>query len=753
MIVFIYSDCPDSYSMDHLPPSSYQHSQLSIPYLGGPSYDNEGFDGFPQRQGYSIGKLLRGDYSGHSLGDIEAFSQSWLFFALMSQVLDCPINEADFIQTQENGLRVLSTCSYIALRDARREQEQKTWLLEKRQTWYNESRAAVTTATEYLSRLAAVALRPEIELCLSVMVSTLTFEVAHMFSSGIPTRPLVDAGGVVTNRMLMDQMRADGWCVSHVEMLASVMDAAAMYYVGTLGPPKVQKDHSRCSSSKCEADQIVESEYVTSHRTSDCRCGHLGPDMSRVRELLSSGLFPCIELTVERDVTTGEATVEIEATPFHQGNRYIALSHVWSGGLGNPQTNTLPRCQLLWLYDRMAALPREEETPAKKNTVCFWMDTLCVPLQPESARQQAIRCMRSIYTEAHAVLVLEAELLLSTAVHCTNEERLMRVSCSSWMRRLWTYQEGVLAQTIFFQFREHAVSIEELWKPLYEGSIYDRFSNGIALQGSRFYQTLRWVKKYNAPSRFLSLLDALQWRQTSKLRDECVCVAALFGLDIDQITGVPDEAKFKKLLELQGTFIKGIPFLSGPKMVEDGYGWAPLALMKRRGMDVLALVEKSHLQEVHAQWTPDGLRGEWHGFEILQSSSSSPSSTGFPETCVLSCSTDGKQYVVSRAHEPDAEDELRWAQSGGMHVLAGGAAALVLESPPTYIRKDYTSLAVLAEIRRKQDGVWFVRYKCRVVVREYLPDGEQEADRQEYAATIRDDGVERMHHGQPWCIM
>ncbi|KLO83486.1 Uncharacterized protein LW94_2704 [Fusarium fujikuroi] len=302
------------------------------------------------------------------------------------------------------------------------------------------------------------------------MVSTLTYETAHMMSSGIPVRPILAEGDIMANYVLVDKMLSDGWCESHVHMLASQMDAAAMYYIGTLGPPMVKKDHIRCSNEKCEADQVIESEYVTSHRTKDCNCEHIGPDMGKVTECLGNERFPYIELTVQRNQLSGtpktgnSSTIRMKVVPFEVGKHYIALSHVWSGGLGNPHGNTLPKCQLIWIHEKIAALPHDLER--NDDTVSFWMDTLCVPLQPESARRGAIRFMHRTYAKATAVLVLDQELLLST-MQWVNEEQLMKVAGSSWLRRLWTYQEGTLAPSIFFQFMERAVSIEDLWNPIY----------------------------------------------------------------------------------------------------------------------------------------------------------------------------------------------------------------------------------------------------------------------------------------------
>lgn len=296
-----------------------------------------------------------------------------------------------------------------------------------------------------------------------------------------------------------------------------------------------------------------------------------------------------------------------------------------------------------------------------------------------------------------------------------------------------TYQEGILAKSLFFQFNERAVSIEEIRGPLRKGSIYDRFSNRIALQGNHFYETLRWVKRYNTSARFLSLLDALQWRQSSKLHDECICIAAVFGLDMDQILNTPDEFRFQKLLELQRAFIKGILFLSGPKMAKEGYGWAPLAVMTQRGTKVLDMVMKTHSMEVHAHWICDGLLGDWYGFELM--------STGkefISEAFQLSCLTNGKKYTAT---EPNASDELEWAKLGPH---ACGGAAIVLGRSLDEILGIWTSLAVLVEIRRKHRGICYVKYKCRMVVKEY---GGR--DRMAYKWDLG----HADYPADPWCIM
>jgi hypothetical protein len=90
--------------------------------------------------------------------------------------------------------------------------------------------------------------------------------------------------------------------------------------------------------------------------------------------------------------------------------------------------------------------------------VFFWMDTLCVPRTPENIYKEAIKKMRDVYANAERVLVLDAELMASTA-ECSYEEINVRIKCSTWIRRLWTVQEAVLAKKLIFQFRERAHTV------------------------------------------------------------------------------------------------------------------------------------------------------------------------------------------------------------------------------------------------------------------------------------------------------
>lgn len=64
------------------------------------------------------------------------------------------------------------------------------------------------------------------------------------------------------------------------------------------------------------------------------------------------------------------ATVDIPVSDV----TFVAISHVWADGLGNPSANKLPQCQL----SRLQGLV-DNMVPAHQRPMPFWIDTLFIP--------------------------------------------------------------------------------------------------------------------------------------------------------------------------------------------------------------------------------------------------------------------------------------------------------------------------------------------------------------------------------------
>jgi len=122
---------------------------------------------------------------------------------------------------------------------------------------------------------------------------------------------------------------------------------------------------------------------------------------------------------------------------------YIAISHVWSHGMGNERENALPTCQLLRLRKYVSDLSKAQGLDSVPH---IWIDTLCIPVDPnlQSSRRLAITQLPRTFDETDHVLVVDAELQMSSLSSSMMEIGL-RILCSTWMRRLWTLAEVITA--------------------------------------------------------------------------------------------------------------------------------------------------------------------------------------------------------------------------------------------------------------------------------------------------------------------
>lgn len=74
---------------------------------------------FPKRHGWDIEKIIEGNYEGKTPAQVAAFLQGWLFFGLITSVIDCEIKIEDFT-VYDDGRAFVTTHAFAKLRDARR---------------------------------------------------------------------------------------------------------------------------------------------------------------------------------------------------------------------------------------------------------------------------------------------------------------------------------------------------------------------------------------------------------------------------------------------------------------------------------------------------------------------------------------------------------------------------------------------------------------------------------------------------------
>lgn len=374
----------------------------------------------------------------------------------------------------------------------------------------------------------------------------------------------------------------------------------------------------------------------------------------------------------------------------------------WSDGLGNPEGDGLPTCQLKRLARFLQALPTYPEIaetdgtlqrfdtiePDKGSNCYFWMDTLCIPVKNQHLRDQAIVRMRDIYKLASNVLVLSAELMQSSCKR-PYTEICTRISCCAWLRRLWTLQEATLNRNVLFQFSEQAVYVGSR-SASYEAQAHDNKNSPwdlVAWECRRYTFNLLDVFPYFSNSaRINTIWDCLSHRTTSRIGDAPLVIAILLDLDIDKFLKDPDARTIKKFWSLHVNSLPAtVLFLPGPKLPDEGFGWALANLMNLRimGSDI----------DLHATFTPRGLCVSFSGFILQQ--------LGHPVHGVIACVVDGTTFFIRQSL---LEENPSWE---GLNLHTYPSLAVILMVLTGVEEKDASgidaALGVIVDVRHSSD--------------------------------------------------
>lgn len=216
------------------------------------------------------------------------------------------------------------------------------------------------------------------------------------------------------------------------------------------------------------------------------------------------------------------------------------------------------------------------------------MDTLCVPAQKadKQYREKAIRNMANVYRKADRVLVLDSWIQGASRVDHINE-RSARIFMSNWQRRLWTLQERMLAEVLYFQYRDgpqHGDDlIVDLRRDVHFGRGYYHSIASYGIFGTLTLQAFLGAQDERPPfPRFDMLALSLSQRTTSRAADETVCFAAMLDLDTQPIQDIASycvDERMACFLRMVQKFRQHRIFDAGPRCSVNGFGWAPSSFL------------------------------------------------------------------------------------------------------------------------------------------------------------------------------
>lgn len=394
--------------------------------------------------------------------------------------------------------------------------------------------------------------------------------------------------------LMWSRLREQGWCPSDLTTAFHRFNVPTLYFLhningGSIGknPHKIVHVRARgclpdgnsnpislsttlCTPFVCGLNKLNDQTYVTKHADRCGGCENIQAKSEELCGILKRRKIPLIDFEDARGINLVESEPDMP---------YIAISHVWSDGIGNPLENSLPRCQLQRLNDYI----RKVQTESGKCHL-FWIDTICVP--PDSAalkdvQDLAISLMRETYENAVAVLVLDSSLYGAPSLGRSPAENLIRVFSSRWTSRLWTYQEGALARSLYFQFSDNPLDLEaEISRLKEKPDTIESLTLVPSLMTTygqiRFFQR----RKLSFEERFLAICSSFSDRTTSVASDEPICFGTLLGLDVLELAQTPPQSRIEKFWRMLPCIPESIVRTKIERLDVPGLRWAPKSFLR-----------------------------------------------------------------------------------------------------------------------------------------------------------------------------
>jgi hypothetical protein len=603
--------------MDHLRQPKERDGTLppiEIPYFSKEPYDGSAFLDYPTRKLCVDRERLRLPLiPAEQLPDATKFFQRWLYFGLLSEFFGSKLNLEDFKEKNALGGSVVVTKrlkSYLedwyvqmsekGVEDRRNVLRHLYICLHEAQGFDN---SLAVWENELDDRYASVPLHVSTSFLLVSLSITVLLDTLYVACSSIK-ESVSDAGNMHmeymnarTGKFLEKRLVELGWCQYEVSQFHNQMPASTLYYLASLKRARTYTNHSKCSKVECVANNIDEEHYQTCHVQHGCICPHKSPSFESLQRIVDNHGIAIIKCTLNVFNSGSEDTYAFDFVEWNPTTPYIAISHVWSDGLGNPRSNYLPLCQLSRLYWLIRSLQMQSTLSPSSEAVYFWMDTLCCPPTPQhkSLKNAVVSQMRDIYAKADKVLVLDAEVQKFQTGNCF-EETFARILCSNWMKRAWTLQEAIFAKRLFVPFQDGIIDMQGSW----DGHFLDRNvlnkwptdeGPGLELDRlcflmGRFYFNFKTIQKSDGEERFARAWNELGMRATSKPKDILVIFVTIlktFGWSKStflEFLEMSANEKMKKLLKSQKRLPIKILADPGPKLQDAYFSWAPSSISR-----------------------------------------------------------------------------------------------------------------------------------------------------------------------------
>ena len=598
--------------MEHLSQWEGQTESIfpAIPYLCQDRYDEGPFLDYPDRSGlprletkeaFGMNKALplasRHFLMGLRSDELEPFLQNWLFFGLLSEVLGELYRHEDFVTTFLDGEIEKTVITTAFLLSRLEEWEAKT----------KQGTDALRAVYEHIAKCLNLAYAclvieypffdHDLKFHLASVAELLGYAVIKAYRAALTDSPSLSFVPINWGATINEDFRRSvllgrsNCCPSQMEMLSQdFKEPQALAFVANCFHDDGSRSHpASCDGHKCHAGDVKTPRQVTRHVSDSCGCEFLHVDENLLADCLKEGHLPLIRL--KEDANSDQISIDVVAST--DSTSYVALSHVWADGLGNPTATALPRCQLSrlkTLIDDLDLKYLDESYEPNAPEMLLWCDTLCCPVKSEEAQKMALTQMYRTYDEASLVLVLDRSLISRRVGGMEVDEACVRIATSRWMTRLWTLQEAALPakkDKLWFQFTRTALPIRALYERLIEIERIDirrcRVASSVIGRFQTFMALFYVRSSENRGAEMMRIIRGLLYRSVTVPSDEPLIIATLLALDLSPILASEPAERMNVLWRIIGQSPCGIDkhilFHMGLKIRECGLRWAPQSLL------------------------------------------------------------------------------------------------------------------------------------------------------------------------------
>ncbi|EXJ58384.1 hypothetical protein A1O7_05809 [Cladophialophora yegresii CBS 114405] len=566
--------------MDHILKMRHAvYPPVEVPYLCDDMPYSEPFETYPERLGFTITDIVNPRHCNKTATEIDKVLQAWLCFGLLETIFGPLFQRGRFIRQNPTGPSIIST--------ERLRRITVDFFATRSDPWEPEWNKEWRSICRLLTQVKMVIVERE-KNCKALGIpqssTELLIVVLFQFLAKRLDRNEARNSNSLRTGLLETCMVGRGWCLKQVAYLTESLPVDCLYMISRVRRPDSQFQHSKACEVDCVVNKVDREAYRTTHVCQDSSCVNVTAQQAEILAILQAGHLPLVSNSDYTERST------IELLDSQRAVAYVAISHVWSHGLGNPKENSLPRCQLARLGSMVANL-----YPDGWGTVPYWIDTVCVPTHPPEARALAIMNLRRTYRQADIVLVVDAYLEQIDSSHLLVPEIALYITCSTWLTRLWTLQEGALARSLHFQFADRSIDIGQIETALRQDNYAEDFG-GSLLAALINYRHANYGDMNIPAAGLIQFLHASgRNRSKSYATDEALCLATLAGLRMEDIARFArEEDRMYHFWQCLRPTPSMMAFWTGPRLKTPGRRWAPATL---RGNLTLKLDQRKAAEE------------------------------------------------------------------------------------------------------------------------------------------------------------